>query len=194
VPRPPGDSRERFITATQKLLQTHGYLGTSIKDIARSAGAPIGSLYFLFEGGKDEIVVEALRRSGKEVRDGLAFVLGAQETPSAVVETYVGLVRDLLIGSGYVDGCPIATVALEAAPRDAYIADVISAAFSSWAEAVGTALIAVGVPAPSAATLASLCLAGVEGALIIARADRNQRVFEALETGLLAATQQLAGG
>jgi TetR/AcrR family transcriptional regulator, lmrAB and yxaGH operons repressor len=191
VPRPPGDSRDRFVSATQKLLQTQGYLGTSIKDIAAAAGAPLGSLYFLFPGGKTEIVIEALQRSGEAVRDGLAFFLGEQTTANGVVTAYVALVRDLLVGSSYTDGCPIATVALEAAPNDAVIADVISQAFASWAEAVRTALANTGVRRGTANTIAGLCLAAVEGALVVARSDRDPRIFDHVLAGLVAATAQL---
>jgi TetR/AcrR family transcriptional regulator, lmrAB and yxaGH operons repressor len=187
VPRPPSDSRERFLTATQQLLQTQGYRGTSLKDIAIKAKAPTGSLYFLFPGGKDEIVLEALRRSGDGVRDILAAVLGAQKTPAAVIEAYVNLVRSLLVGSGYTSGCPIATVALEVTPNNDQIADVISAAFGSWTDAVGTALRNLAVTEKAADDLAALCLAAVEGALVIARSDRNPDIFDRVTAGLLAA-------
>jgi TetR/AcrR family transcriptional regulator, lmrAB and yxaGH operons repressor len=158
-----------------------------MKDIAIKAQAPTGSLYFLFPGGKDQIVLEALRRSGDGVRDILAAVLGAQKTPAAVIETYVNLVRSLLVGSGYTSGCPIATVALEATPNNDQVADVISAAFGSWADAVGTALRNVAVTEKAADDLAALCLAAVEGALVVARSDRNPDVFDRVTAGLLAA-------
>jgi TetR/AcrR family transcriptional regulator, lmrAB and yxaGH operons repressor len=79
----------------------------------------------------------------------------------------VNLVRSLLVGSGYTSGCPIATVALGATPNNYEIANVISAAFGSWADAVGTALRTVAVTEKAADDLVALCLAAVEGALLM---------------------------
>jgi TetR/AcrR family transcriptional regulator, lmrAB and yxaGH operons repressor len=191
VPRPSGDSRERLISATQKRLQTHGYFGTSIKDIAVTAGSPIGSLYFLFPGGKDEIVIAALERSGLGVLNGLEFFLAAAKTPRAVVISYVQLVRDVLANSGYIDGCPLATVALEVAPRNPEISLVIAEAFQSWVQALAIALVNVGMTKRSAQTIATLSHSAVEGALVVARTQTDTDVFDEIVKGLVAATVQL---
>ena len=179
------------MAAASKLLQTHGYHGASIKDIAREAGAPIGSLYFLFPDGKDQLVVEALNASGSSVAETLRAVFADQTTSIAVVTAYVGVVRWLLTETGYTAGCPIATVALEAAPHNVTISDTISAAFESWAEELRGALLRTGLDAPDAKRLASLSLAAVEGALVIARAKRSPDVFDDVATGLTQLASQM---
>jgi TetR/AcrR family transcriptional regulator, lmrAB and yxaGH operons repressor len=192
VPRPPSDSRAKLVAATSKLLQTQGYHATSIKDIARTAGAPIGSLYFLFPGGKDELVVEALQRSGGDVADVLNALLADQPTPRAVVATYVGAIEWLLTESGYTEGCPIATVALEAAPENELVADTIAAAFNEWASVLRQQLERTGLVEAHASIIATTTLAAVEGALILARASRKPDAFTHVAAGISALVDHLA--
>jgi TetR/AcrR family transcriptional regulator, lmrAB and yxaGH operons repressor len=174
------------VTATAKLLQTQGYHATSIKDIARTANAPIGSLYFLFPGGKEEIVVAALQQSGHGVAEILTALLTDETTPKGVVATYLGAIRWLLTESGYTDGCPIATVALEAAPRNEQVADTIAAAFTDWNTVLRTALMRTGLAAEQGEVVATTTLAAVEGALIIARASRQSDAFDHVMAGITA--------
>jgi TetR/AcrR family transcriptional regulator, lmrAB and yxaGH operons repressor len=192
MPRPPSDSRAKFVAATAKLLQTQGYRATSIKDIAAAADAPIGSLYFLFPGGKDELAIEALSQSGSQVRDLLAALLAEQPSGEAIVTTYLGAIEWLLTESSYTDGCPIATVALEAAPANTALADVIAEAFTSWAAVLQQALERVGLKAEAARIVATTSLAAVEGALIVARAQRDPAVFAHVRAGLIALVAHLS--
>ena len=55
------DTRVRLIETTARLLQHRGYHGTSLSDILEASGAPRGSLYFHFPGGKDQLAIEATR-------------------------------------------------------------------------------------------------------------------------------------
>ena len=55
------DTRTRMIEATALLIRQRGYHGTSLNDILSASGAPRGSLYFPFQGGKDQLVVEVTR-------------------------------------------------------------------------------------------------------------------------------------
>jgi TetR/AcrR family transcriptional regulator, lmrAB and yxaGH operons repressor len=191
VPRPPSDSRTKLVTATAKLLQTSGYHATSIKDIARTANAPIGSLYFLFPGGKDELVIAALQQSGREVTALLAALLAEPTTPRAVVATYFGAIQWLLTESAYTDGCPIATVALEASPGNEAIADTIAAAFEEWTSTLRSALSRTGLPKRHLNVVATTTLAAVEGALILARATRRPDAFIDVAKGITALVDHL---
>jgi TetR/AcrR family transcriptional regulator, lmrAB and yxaGH operons repressor len=192
VPRPPSDSRPKLVAATAKLLQTTGYHATSIKEIARAAEAPIGSLYFLFPDGKDELVIEALNQSARDVTSALTAVLAEAKTSHEVVHTYLGVICWLLTESQYTDGCPIATVALEVAPLNATIADVIAAAFDAWTGVLHDALVRTGVAPDAAQIIAATSLAAVEGALIVARTHRDSATFDLIGAGLSAMVDQLA--
>ena len=68
------DTRSRMIDTTARLLLLRGYYGTALSDILAESGAPRGSLYFHFPGGKDELVLAATQAS-------------ADATTAALVET-----------------------------------------------------------------------------------------------------------
>ena len=57
------DTRTRMLETTARLLQHRGFYGTALSDILEQSGAPRGSLYFHFPGGKEQLVLEC--RSGQ---------------------------------------------------------------------------------------------------------------------------------
>jgi TetR/AcrR family transcriptional regulator, lmrAB and yxaGH operons repressor len=177
VARPKSDSKELFITATSTLLRRQGYHGTSLKDIATQAGAPIGSLYFLFPDGKDQLVLAALHASGDGVAAILDGVLSVEASPDMVVRRYLTLIEAVLVGSDYIDGCPISTVALEVAPHHAELSAAIAGIFDTWLAVLERHLRRVGLTKTKARTLATLSLTAVEGALIVARVQQRPDAF-----------------
>ena len=57
-------TRDRLVTATADLFRTSGYHATSVKEIVERAGAPFGSMYHHFPGGKVELGDAAITSSG----------------------------------------------------------------------------------------------------------------------------------
>ena len=57
-------TRESILTAAAELMRHKGYGAVGMKDIAAASGAPIGSLYHHFRGGKVQIAREALINAG----------------------------------------------------------------------------------------------------------------------------------
>ena len=62
------DTRDRILDATIRLLRRQGYTATGIKQIVAEGDAPLGSVYHYFPGGKEQIGIEALARSGERIR------------------------------------------------------------------------------------------------------------------------------
>ena len=54
------DVRARMVEAAVRLLATKGLEGTSFAEVLDLSGAPRGSIYHHFPGGKDELVTEAV--------------------------------------------------------------------------------------------------------------------------------------
>ncbi|SIN49629.1 HTH-type transcriptional regulator YxaF [Mycobacteroides abscessus subsp. abscessus] len=65
----PADTRDRIVAATCELFRRQGMTGTGLKQIAQSAGAPFGSIYHFFPGGKAQLADEAIRAAGAMYRD-----------------------------------------------------------------------------------------------------------------------------
>ena len=167
------DTRTRMIETTARLLQHRGYHGTSLSDILEASGAPRGSLYFHFPGGKDQLAIEATRAAVEESTRELKQMLAEAKTPAAGVRAYVDAAAELMRTSDYTFGCPVAPVILDASGGVSELADLCRGAFEEWIGMIAAALIAAGVPKQRAAALALLAVTAIEGALLAARAYRD---------------------
>ena len=58
------DVRERMIEGAVRLLALHGLQATSFNEVLELTGAPRGSIYHHFPGGKDELISAAVDRAG----------------------------------------------------------------------------------------------------------------------------------
>ena len=80
-------TRERILYASAELFRRQGYGGTGLKQVVAQAGAPFGSLYHFFPGGKEQLADEVLRTSGR-------FFLALYESISAAAPDFEGAVAD----------------------------------------------------------------------------------------------------
>ncbi|WP_323745845.1 TetR/AcrR family transcriptional regulator [Alloalcanivorax profundimaris] len=62
--------RDNLIYTAARLFRQQGYAATGINDILREAGAPKGSFYHYFPGGKEELGAAAIRHAMGLSRDG----------------------------------------------------------------------------------------------------------------------------
>src|SRR5215207_2078215 len=87
----PSDSRprDRLIETTGRLLRQQGYSGTGLNQILAESGAPKGSLYFYFPGGKEELVAAALQRSDDLTAAGMRRELDAYDEPAEGLRAYI---------------------------------------------------------------------------------------------------------
>lgn len=182
---PAVSSREAFIATTAKLLRRRGYAATGLNEIVARSGAPKGSLYFHFPGGKEELAVAAIEQGGARLRVAIAELLGSSEVLGEALGRVVDALAFGLEASGFRDGCPIATVALEQAGDSAVLRDTAAGAFSSWLELLEARLATDGLDERAARRRALLVLSALEGALILARARRDLEPLAAVREELL---------
>src|SRR6201996_5831290 len=126
------DSKPKTLAAAAKLFRQQGYYGTALQDILAASGSPRGSLYFHFPGGKEEIGSAALALAGEAVRQAIAK---AAETPEDAATFRIRVVRAMaaeLETSGYREGCPIATTALETSAQSEMLGAAARTAFQKW--------------------------------------------------------------
>jgi TetR/AcrR family transcriptional repressor of lmrAB and yxaGH operons len=180
-------SRDTFVRATARLLRRQGYAATGLNEIVADSGAPRGSLYFHFPGGKQELATIAMERAGAQLAASMNALLGASADLGEALAHLIDALASGLEGSGYADGCPIATVALEAACDCEPIREAAVVAFDSWLAALRARLLAAGMDREAAARRATLVLAAIEGALILARARRSVQPLIDVRDELLAA-------
>jgi TetR/AcrR family transcriptional repressor of lmrAB and yxaGH operons len=168
------DTRDRILDATIRLMRRQGYTATGIKQIVAEGDAPLGSVYHYFPGGKEQIGVEALARSGDKIRRTIERAGDAPDLPAAI-NNYFVVNAERLRDSDYERGCPIATVCLETASDIEPIRQVCEAVFKSWQATLAQVLTEAGISEADAAPLATFVLSSYEGALTMSRALRDIR-------------------
>jgi TetR/AcrR family transcriptional regulator, lmrAB and yxaGH operons repressor len=167
------DSKGKTLAAAAKLLRQQGYHGTALHDILAAGGSPRGSLYFHFPKGKEEIGSAALTLAGEAVRQAIAKVAETSENAEMFLARVVrGMAADLE-KSGYREGCPIATTALETAAQSEVLAAATRSAFQKWELEIKRGLFRFGIAAGDADLAATLVLSQLEGALLLARTYRS---------------------
>jgi TetR/AcrR family transcriptional repressor of lmrAB and yxaGH operons len=172
VPRP-ARHRDRIVHAAIRLFRQKGFASTGLAEILEKSGAPRGSLYHHFPGGKEEIGAEAVRVAGEVVSETLRDLLRRTEDGATFVAAYGALLARWVSASEFRDGCPIATTLLETTPDSARLAAVGEQALADWCEVIAAAFTRDGVAPTPARAHAEFVVAAVEGALLLARVQRS---------------------
>lgn len=166
-------SRAKLVSAAGALLRRQGFHGTGLAEIVTESGAPRGSLYFYFPGGKEELACEALEASGAEWRAKLDEVIAAAANPGEAVEGVCRALAEDLVASGFENGCPIATVALEASGTSEAVRKTCAAQFGNWERLIAEKLVTEGLPRAMAEAAGTFVLGAVEGAMMLSRVRRD---------------------
>jgi hypothetical protein len=82
---------------------------------------------------------------------------------------------DEYTAAGFAAGCPIAAATVDCADSAESVRAASAAAFDAWRQPVTGALVGMGVPRRRAQSLATLMISTLEGAILLARAERDVR-------------------
>ena len=168
--------REKIVRSAAVLFRRQGYAGTGTSQILTVSGAPRGSLYHYFPQGKEQIGQAAIEYAGDLVTGTLARLTEQRPTPGDALREYGRLLAGWLQDSDYRDGCPITTTLLELAPESEGVSAAGRRAFAAWTATLEQALLAAGADPVRAPRLASLAIAALEGALVLARVQQDSTV------------------
>ncbi len=171
--------RQELVRAAALLFRRQGYAGTGTSQMLAVSGAPRGSLYHYFPQGKLQIAQAAVEHAGELVTATLARLIEQESTPGAALREYGRLLAGWLQNSGYRDGCPITTTLLELAPSSEAVSAAGRRAFTAWTALLEQALLASGAEAAQARRLATLAIAALEGALVLARVHQDSTAVTA---------------
>ncbi len=165
-------ARERMIQSAGTLLRERGLAGTSFREVLAHSGAPRGSIYHHFPEGKNQLVEEAVRAAG--VAGGQLIAAGsASGDPVTTLRGFIHLWVQGLEASGYEAGCPLVAVTTAAGAEEPGLRGAAADAFAAWHDALAAGLRDAGLSRARARRLATTILAGVEGAVILCRAQRS---------------------
>jgi len=183
------DSRSRLVLTTSRLLWRQGLHGTGLQQILAESQSPRGSLYFYFPGGKEDLAVEAVQVAARLISSGIRKMLERVNMADAL-RSFVDMFAGEMRRSDFEQGCPVATVTLEATPESEALRVVCEEAYNEWESLIAARLEEDGFSRRRAAQLATLTLSTVEGALLLSRARRNSEPLETIRELLVPLLQK----
>ena len=174
----PSETKDRILETSGELFRRQGYMGTGVKQIVEEAGAPFGSIYHFFPGGKEELGAETIRRSGALY--GLLFVefVGPEVDLVKGVRAFFAGAAETLRETDFADACPIATVALEISSTNEELREACADVFNLWIEGGTARFVEAGLTKVQSRALVIEMLAGLEGAFVLSRALRSTEPVE----------------
>jgi len=168
------DVRQRMIDHALVLLARKGPQGASFNDILQASGAPRGSLYHHFPGGKEELLLATMDAAGRRAEALLGPVRGQPADTAA--EAFIALWRAVLTRSGFEAGCAVLAVTVTSDSPE--LRDHAGRIFRTWRALLASILNEGGVPPERADGLAATLIAACEGAVALSRAEGSLAPFE----------------
>ncbi|AZZ82671.1 TetR family transcriptional regulator [Gordonia alkanivorans] len=164
---------ERIVVAMTELLRRQGYAATGIKQVVEMSGAPIGSIYHHFKGGKRDIAAAALRQSGTAYGELVGMLLAPYDDPADGIEAAFVAAAETIEQGGWLNMCPVGTVAGEIADAEPDLREIAAEVMSSWIDTGAALFTARGLPEADARSLMTAAVSALEGAFIVARTQRS---------------------
>ena len=184
------DTRDRILGSTNELFRARGYHGTSLKAVTEAAGAPVGSIYHFFPGGKDELAAAVIETSGDAYRQLYEVIAAAATDPAAAVTDFFAGGAAVLEETDFIDPCPIGTVAREVASTNDALRRATQQVFRSWIASAADHFEAAGLARSDAEELATTLVAAIEGGFMLARAARDTAPFLAIGASMRTLVEQ----
>jgi TetR/AcrR family transcriptional regulator, lmrAB and yxaGH operons repressor len=186
-------ARETLVASITGLIQRRGVAGAGLNALLEDSGVARRTVYLNFPGGKAELVTEATRIAGQALS---AVIRSADngDDPIQAVRTFIDQWKAQLRATDMEAGCPIVAAILGRSEAPA-AAQAAAAAVDDWRTILADRLIGSGVDTDNAQSLATLAVAAIEGAVIIALASGSMDALDAVGRHLIEVIElHLPGG
>ena len=173
-------ARARMVRSAATLIRERGIHGTGLREVVAHSGGPRGSLGRFFPGGKTQLVTEAIDVALSEIFGDFERTLSEAETFPEAIRAIVIPWRRLLVDHDFALGCPLAATICDAADNDR-LRTHVSEKFAGWRASVADAYTRFEATRAEAEAHATVLIAALEGAVILARAQRNIEPLDTVE-------------
>lgn len=168
--------KDNLVETAMRLFREQGYASTGLQQILAESGAPKGSLYHYFPGGKESLGEAAVTLAGALIDEMLSDLANKYpRNAKAFVTSYCRVMAGWMEESEFYSGCPVATTLLETVPQSPALTETGAVVLDSWIGTIARVFVASGLPKRQANDRAQFLVAAMEGALIIARVRRSPR-------------------
>lgn len=166
-------TREVMLGSAIRLFRERGVGDTSINDVLEASGAPRGSVYHYFPGGKKQLVSEAIESAGGFVAGNFAQ---SEDDPAEMIDRFARFYMRELERTDFREGCPLLAAAVAGAKEEAALP--AARAFSQIQESLATSLVEAGIEKARAASLATLAISAIEGAIVLSRTEKSVKPLD----------------
>lgn len=185
-------NREHLVNAAAALFWSRGYKGTSLADIARQSGVPIGNIYYYFK--TKAAIAEAVGLLLKEqTQAALAMIESDHDGPG---ERLGGLFA-LFAAANEArtrSGCPIAAACYGFSADAPEAARLAAGAFQLMQDWIADNLVASGMDRAAAQGQADAWLALWQGGIALAHGLKDRALLDRMTDQLITEASQLAPG
>lgn len=166
-------TKERFVETAARLMSRRGYAGVGLNEVIAKSGAPKGSLYYHFPGGKEQLAADAVAWSVERFAATLQAEFANAGAPAEVIGRVAEKIAGWMEASAFKDGSPITIVAVETGAFIEPLRLACNEGFRLWTDLLASQLRRAGKPPEEAADLALWAVASLEGACILARTQKS---------------------
>ncbi len=172
--------RDQILRTAWRLFESQGYHATGINQIIKESGVPKGSFYHYFPEGKEGLAVEAIEAISEGISNKLDEVCTSQDDSVVAMAGMIRHIAQRLQETGYREGGPLTTVALETATTNERINEACQQAYGKLHGVLAGHLEEDGFTPDDAAELSTTILAGIEGGILFSRTFHSTRPMEQL--------------
>jgi len=173
-------ARARMVRSAATLMRERGIHGVGLREIVVHSGGPRGSLGRYFPGGKTQLMTEAIDVVIGELSAEVDEALTQARTFPDAIGAIVAPWRRLLVDQDFALGCPLAATVVDAADNDQLRVHV-NELLTQWQASAADVYARFGDPPSVAQQQATVLLAAIEGAVILARARRSTEPLDTVE-------------
>jgi AcrR family transcriptional regulator len=160
-----GETRQKMLDAALAVMRERGAAGVTVDAVLARSGAPRGSVYHHFPGGRAQLIDETLTYAGQTFAGMLERA--ARNGSDAVLTRLVVFWTRVLEESDFRAGCPIVPTAGEAG-SDGELAHKAALILGGWSRTIAAVFEAEG--RTDAEALATTVLSSLSGAVSMCRA------------------------
>jgi len=168
----PSDKRERLIDAARTLFHKRGFGETSLADIARESGVPVGNVYYYFRT-KEDMAAAVIEQHAAY----LGALARAAEKRSDPRERVMCLLDELACNCHVVadSGCPMGSLCVEFGKRDTALREDANRLLLRIIEWLERQMQSIG--RDDARALAIQLVASIQGSSILAQAMHDPQIM-----------------
>lgn len=171
-------TREKILLAATRLFHLRGYHAIGLSQIIKEAGVPKGSFYHYFPEGKEQLAIEAIQISAKQIGKEIQHFFSQTDTPLEAINRNIQYISELFerpggIHSETFSNVPFGLLAMESAFENEKVRKVCEEAFLYWESIYEERFVAAGYELQRAKEIASLVNVLIEGGVVLALTKKS---------------------